>query len=146
MILLATATLSASPVPGRERGRGRERGQSTVEFALIIPLVAIVLLLAVQVAVLAVAKIASVHVARDVARSMAIDPEFDPEIDLLGIDTFADTSNDLSLTVEIHPSPVSGHLEVCVRVRDNNPPIFATFAPFLRQAVLTSEAKMPLEI
>ena len=52
-----------------------ERGQSTVEFALVLPLVALSLLMIVQVALLATTKVATVHTARDVARAIAIDPD-----------------------------------------------------------------------
>lgn len=124
---------------------GRDRGQSTVEFALIIPLIAIVLLLAVQIAVLGAAKVASVHMARDVARVVAIDPAFDPEVGPLDLARDSDRSNDLSLKVEILPASRVGQLQICVSVRDETPPIFAAFAPFLSDVVLVSEAKMLIE-
>ena len=57
-----------------------ERGQATVEFALIIPLVLVVLLAVVQVAVVAYAQLAVTHLARETARVVAVDPTVDVSI------------------------------------------------------------------
>lgn len=57
----------------------REGGQSTVEFALIVPLIFIVLLALVQVGVVIHGQIAVTHTAREVARVLAVDPTADPQ-------------------------------------------------------------------
>lgn len=57
--------------------RGRDRGQSTVELALILPLVAGVLVLVVQVALVAVDQVRTVHAAREGARAAAVAADAD---------------------------------------------------------------------
>jgi len=56
---------------GRERGDG---GQSTVEVALLLPLVALLLLAVVQVGLVARDLLLVTHAAREAARSAAVDP------------------------------------------------------------------------
>ena len=54
------------------RGGGNDDGQATVELALALPLVMVVLLGAVQVALVARDQIATVHAAREGARAAAV--------------------------------------------------------------------------
>jgi Flp pilus assembly protein TadG len=58
-------------------GRRCERGQATVEAALVLPLVVLLLLAVVQVGLLVRAEVLVTHAAREAARSAAVDP--DPE-------------------------------------------------------------------
>jgi TadE-like protein len=53
---------------------GRDAGQTTVEFALVLPLVALVLLALVQTVVVARDQLLVVHAAREAARAAAVDP------------------------------------------------------------------------
>ncbi|HEX2850803.1 MAG TPA: TadE/TadG family type IV pilus assembly protein [Acidimicrobiales bacterium] len=53
---------------------GRDEGQSSVELALVLPLVVLVLLAVVQVAVVARDEVFVVHAAREAARAVAVDP------------------------------------------------------------------------
>jgi Flp pilus assembly protein TadG len=55
------------------RGKGDE-GQSAVELALVLPLVALLLLAVVQVGLLARDQVLVVHAAREAARQAAVDP------------------------------------------------------------------------
>lgn len=57
----------------------QERGQSSIEFALIVPVVFVLLLLAAQVGVLIVGQVSVTHAAREVARSLAVDPDASAE-------------------------------------------------------------------
>ena len=52
-----------------------EGGQATVELALVLPFVVLLLLLVVQVAVIARGQVLVVHVAREAARALAVDPD-----------------------------------------------------------------------
>jgi Flp pilus assembly protein TadG len=60
-----------------EQGGHRERGQATVELALLLPLVGLLLLALVQVAVVARDQVLVVHAAREAARAAAVDPDVD---------------------------------------------------------------------
>jgi Flp pilus assembly protein TadG len=63
--------------PGRRRRRGEEYGQATVELALVLPLVAVLLLALVQVAVVARDQVLVAHAAREAARAAAVDGDAD---------------------------------------------------------------------
>ena len=68
--------------PGARRrdarhGRHGERGQATVELALVLPLVALLLLALVQVAVVARDQALVAHAAREAVRAAAVDPDVD---------------------------------------------------------------------
>ncbi|HPU38544.1 MAG TPA: TadE/TadG family type IV pilus assembly protein [Microthrixaceae bacterium] len=55
-------------------GRGDQGGQATVELALVLPVVMIVLVLVIQLGLLARDRVLTVHAARTAARSVAVDP------------------------------------------------------------------------
>lgn len=60
------------------RPRAREDGgQSTVELALVLPVLLVFVLGIVQVALVAQAQIAVVHAARETARTISVDPQAD---------------------------------------------------------------------
>jgi TadE-like protein len=67
----------AAPSAAAQGGEGGERGQATVELALLLPLVALLLLGLVQVAVVARDQVLVVHAAREAARAAAVDPDVD---------------------------------------------------------------------
>jgi hypothetical protein len=58
----------------RRRRPADESGQSTVELALLLPAVVVVLLLVVQVGLLARDRVLTVHAARSAARAVAVEP------------------------------------------------------------------------
>lgn len=58
---------------GPARGGGRERGQSTVELALVLPLVVMLLLAVIQTALVARDQMLVVHAAREAAREASVD-------------------------------------------------------------------------
>ncbi len=105
----------------RSRSTGRSplasaAGQSTVELALVLPLLAIGLLAVIQVARVAGDQVASHHAVREAARAAAVDP--DP-VTLTA--TVAEAVPQLEadrLTVELGPQRARGQLlEVVVRYR-----------------------------
>jgi Flp pilus assembly protein TadG len=63
--------------PGRRLRAGGERGQATVELALVLPIVALLLLALVQVAVVARDQVLVAHAAREAARAAAVDDDAD---------------------------------------------------------------------
>ena len=54
---------------------GRERGQSTVELAVIIPILVLLILLCVQAALVLRDRVLVVHAARAAARAVIVDPQ-----------------------------------------------------------------------
>lgn len=94
------------------RRRGGERGQSTVEFALVLPVVALAALLVVQVALVVHARIMTTHAAREAARVVAIrnDPaaarsaalgaaDLDPARMTVSVSGSASPGSDVTVTV-----------------------------------------------
>jgi Flp pilus assembly protein TadG len=61
-------------------GRWRERGQATVEAALVLPLVVLLLLSVVQVGLLVRAEVLVTHAAREAARAAAVDADPDAPV------------------------------------------------------------------
>ncbi len=121
------------------RRRG-ERGQSTVEFALIIPLVIVVLLAVIQVALVAYAQLSISHIARETARAVAADPSVD--IGLLMQDTTPLGSDGLVIEVFFEPSPVLGRTFVVVVVSYEIEPISRLFDVFATQLRVSTQVKM----
>jgi hypothetical protein len=68
-----------TPLPPSGRsgrtGAAGDRGQATVELALVLPLVALLLLVLVQAAVVARDQVLVAHAAREAARAAAVDPD-----------------------------------------------------------------------
>lgn len=62
----------AAPAPDRARGTG---GQSTVEFALVLPLAMLLLLAVVQVGVIVRSQVMLTHAGREAVRSAAVSPD-----------------------------------------------------------------------
>lgn len=61
--------------------RKYERGQATVEAALVLPLVVVLLLAVVQVGLLVRAEVLVTHAAREAARAAAVDPDPDAPVE-----------------------------------------------------------------
>lgn len=99
---------------GRRNERG-QRGQSTVEFALVLPIVFVVLLALVQVGVVIYAQIAVTHTAREVARVLAVDPAADPHAAAVAATSLK--PDRLEVTVSFAPASTPGRQFVIVEVR-----------------------------
>ena len=121
--------------------RGRdERGQSTVEFALIIPLIIVVLLAVIQVALVAYAQLSISHIARETARAVS----FDPTVDVAHLMQDIAPLGTKGLVVEVffEPSPVSGRTFVVVSVSYQTAPISKLFEAFTAQLAVSTQIKM----
>lgn len=67
--------LRVDPGPARGRGRAGEGGQATVELALCLPLLALVLGALVELSLLASDQVRLWHAAREAARAAAVEPD-----------------------------------------------------------------------
>lgn len=119
------------------------RGQSSVEFALIIPLVLVALLAVVQVALVAYAQLAVTHLAREVARAVAVDPHVD-------VSTLVEKSsplgeNGLVVEVRLATDEMSGLDLIRVSISYESSPIVEMFDPFSDHFVVRAEAVMARE-
>lgn len=70
----------------------RERGQSSVEFALILPLVLVLVLALAQVGLIVQAQISVTHTAREAVRVLAVDPSADARTAALNASNLAPAS------------------------------------------------------
>ena len=120
-----------------------ENGQATVEFALIIPLVVVVLLAVIQVALVAYAQLGVAHVARETARAVSVDTSTD--VSLLAQNMAPFGKNTLNIEVVILPAPPLGREFVVVTVSYQTPPISRLFAPFDTQMRVSAQIKMLVE-
>lgn len=122
-------------------GAGRDRGQSSVEVALLLPFVALLLLAVVQVGLVARDQVLVVHAAREAARAAAVDAADGAARDA------AASATDLSparLSVEVSGRGEAGtRVEVVVRYRSE------TAVPLVGRLVgdveLTGRATMRVE-
>jgi len=121
----------------------RERGQSTVEFALLIPLVLVAILAVIQVALIAYAQLAVTHAARETARTLVVDPT-------VGVDQTAQNSvflgaQYLVTSVSFQEAPTGVGQTVLVSVTYDVPPISGIFATFLADFEVRGEVEMLVE-
>lgn len=121
----------------------RPRGQSTVEFALLVPLVVIAALAVLQVAIIAYAQLAVTHVAREVARSAAVDPAAD--IGQIAHNAAFLRPADLVVSVRFEEGAGVATQHVLATASYQVPVISRVFAPFLEGFEVKSEVKMLVE-
>lgn len=91
-----------------------ERGQATVEFALVLPALLLVLLGSVQLGLVVLTKFAVTHTAREVARVLVVEPGADANAIAAQARPFG--AGPLSVTVDWRS--VGGRRTVVVRVAD----------------------------
>lgn len=113
------------------------RGQSSVELALVLPILLVVLVAAVQVGLVVLSKVSVTHTAREVARVLAVDPEADPSATAAQVSLV--DPDDLQVDVEWRPT-ASGRNYVVVTATHTVSPIVELWAPNL----LTSAKVMML--
>jgi len=114
----------ARPADRRRSGlrNSRQRGQATVELALVLPLIAVLLLLMVQAGLVVRDQLVITHAAREAARAAAVDPGADvaaivgQRTDLDGVTT-QQTQDGGNVRVDVHA-------EIVVRV-----PLLAMLRP-----------------
>lgn len=98
----------------RRRSTG-ERGQATVEFAIVLPALLLVVLAFVQLSLVVLTKFAVTHTAREVARVLVVDPGADPDVVAAQARPFG--SGPLDVRVEWQAS--GGRRSAIVRVADD---------------------------
>jgi len=123
------------------RRRQREGGQATVEVALLLPLLALLLLAVVQVGLVVRDQVLVTHAAREAARAAAVDPQAavarDGAEDAAGLDPDR-------LTAELSGSTdPGGRLTVTIRYR--SPTAVPLIGPLLGDRTLVAEATMRVE-
>lgn len=122
-------------------GAGRDRGQSSVEVALLLPFLALLLLAVVQVGLVVRDQVLVVHAAREAARAAAVDTADSAARDA------AASAADLSparLSVEVSGRGEAGtRVEVVVRYR--SPTSVPLVGRLIGDAVLTARASMRVE-
>lgn len=121
----------------------QDRGQATVEFALIIPLVLVVLMAVLQVGLVAYSHLAVTHLAREAARTLAVDPSAD--IDHLANEILTASADEVAIEVHFEPAPVDARTMVSVRASYQTPPVISFFAPFSRHFAVDHEVRMLTE-
>lgn len=124
----------------RRRPQSHESGQATVEFALIVPLIVVLLLAVAQVGVIVYLQLAVDHLAREVARELVVNPEAD--IGLLTSDHSLLGPSDLSIETQILSVDSQGNRTIVVRVTHDAVLISAVFHRFLADVELSAEARM----
>lgn len=122
----------------------RQSGQATVEFALIVPVIAIVFMAIAQVAVVAYTQLALAHLSREIARELAVDPSADvgplaTERSLLRLD-------DLRIETQMIPAESGGRAMVVVVVSHDVTAISQVFDRFLGGRRQSASTKMMIEL
>jgi Flp pilus assembly protein TadG len=131
-----------SPAAWRRRGRSwrsSDRGQAAVELALALPLVFLVLLGAVQVALVARDQVGVVHAAREGARAAAV--AADPVAEATAAARQATTLDPSRLTVEVIEQPS----QVRVTVRYAAPTDVPLVGGLIGDVTVTASAVMRVE-
>jgi hypothetical protein len=124
--------------PCRVRGAG---GQATVEAALVLPFVMLLLLAVVQVGLLVRAQVLVTHAAREAARAAAVDADQQAAVDAADNATTLDRSR-LSVVIERRNGPGS---HVTARVTCRAPTDVPLVGALLGDIELTAEATMRVE-
>ncbi len=93
-------------------GEQHQRGQATVEFALVLPLIAALLLLIVQVGLVMRDELLVTHAAREAVRAAAVDPGADvltvaqARTGISGLNVTAANANDVVVVHVHYDSPI----------------------------------------
>lgn len=103
-----------------------DRGQSTVEFALVLPLLMLVVLAAAQVGLVVLTKFSTIHTAREVARAVSLDPTVD--VDTVG-EMASPVGADVTVTLRWLDSSIANTRIVEVTVAQHAPALFGTLVP-----------------
>lgn len=125
----------------RRQPRRAEAGQATVELALALPLVAVLLLALVQVGLVVRAHVLVGHAVREAARAAAVDPDPDAAIEAAAAAGGLDPER---MTVSTRGRGGPG-TRVTVVVRYQVPTDVALIGRFVADLELTAEAAMRVE-
>ena len=125
----------------QRREGGAERGQATVEVALLLPLLALLLLAVVQVGLVVRDQVLVTHAAREAARAAAVDPQADVAREAAVAAVRLDPDR---LSVELSGSTEpGGRLTVTVRYR--TPTAVPLAGALIGDRTLVAEATMRVE-
>lgn len=120
-----------------------DSGQATIEFALIIPVVIVVLLAMGQVAVVAYSQLAVTHMSREIARALAVDPSADRG--RLAAEGAGMGQDDLRIETQIVRTGSDNRSTVVVRVSRRPAVLSGIFRHLLDDLVVSAETAMLLE-
>ena len=132
---------AGTPTSADRTGHRRclERGQATVELALVVPVVVVLVLLVVQVGQLVGDRVVVVHTAREVARAAAVSstpPSVGEISSRHGLDVNA-------LTVVVDPVDAAGYVRVSISYDAATDVVLV--GPLLPTVTVTAEAHMLAE-
>lgn len=128
--------------PGRRpRSHSRDRGQSSVEVALLLPFVAVLLLGVVQVGLVVRDQVLVVHAAREAARAAAVDPAEGAARDAAEAATALAPAR---LDIAVSPRGEVGS-RVSVTVTYASPTVVPVVGRLLADVTVTARATMRLE-
>jgi Flp pilus assembly protein TadG len=122
-------------------GQAAARGQATVEVALVLPVVVLLLLAVVQVGLLVRAQVLVTHMAREAARAAAVDSRPEAAVEAARAATTLDP-NRLSVRVDGRSGPGS---RVVVHVTYEVPTDVPLVGALLDDVTLEAEATMRVE-
>ena len=118
-----------------------ERGQASVEFALVIPLVFVALLVVAQIGLVVTAHVGVAHTAREVARAVAVDPAFDAN--QWAREHAPVNPSHLTIDVAVIPSTGAGGRHVIqVTARYRTPAVHSLFASVASRFEVTAQVRM----
>ncbi len=120
--------------------RSGDEGQSSVELALVLPVVVLVALLIVQVAAIAHHQLLLVHVAREAVRAAAVSDDDAPDAARRAAQRASGLDRD---RLEVQTTLVGDQVRVAVTYRDATDVVLA--GPMLPDVGLTAEATMQRE-
>ena len=127
----------------RRAKAGCERGQSTVEFALVLPLVVVVVLGVLQVGMIVYAQVSVTHTAREVARALAVDPTVDVGSLVQEVSTLR--ADDVRISTEISESVSAVGRYVEVEVSAPVPTVSVLLSMFFDTFTVSARARMLIE-
>lgn len=120
-----------------------DRGQSSVEFALILPLVLLLVLALAQVGLIVQAQITVTHTAREAARALAVDPAADAHAVVERASNLAPAAT--RVDVAFDAASIPGRQLVEVTVTYDVPVVNGLLQPIASDLVVTATATMLVE-
>lgn len=121
----------------------REAGQSSVEFALIVPLVLILVMALAQIGLVVQAQISVTHTARETVRVLAVDPAADARTAALVASRLAPAST--SIDVSFEAAAATGRQIVEVTVTYEVPQVSPILDPLIGDQRVSATAAMLVE-
>lgn len=121
----------------------RERGQSSIEFALVLPIFLVLVLALAQVGLVVQAQISVTHTAREAARALAVDPAAD--VAVIAVNASRLSAASTTVDVSFDAAAVPGRQVVEVTVTYVVPHVSALVAPLVGDVAVSATASMLVE-